>query len=129
MTSITCKAHGSTAHTHPDVGSVRRHYTLGVNGETWPCGWQFEVVHDTEDGPWHTIEECDAATWETKRGHECANGHEHVDAQTCAEEGWGYAADAEEAALLVRYGAGYQPMGPATYIDQHEVAHHVSAMA
>ncbi|HET6354679.1 hypothetical protein [Streptomyces sp.] len=64
------------------------------------CGWLVEF--DTEDGP--ASRDCGAAVHTTHSGWSCERGHSHTYADVRAAEGWDYAHDEQEAALLGRAG-------------------------
>lgn len=68
---------------------------IPAGADVFRCGWLVE--HWTEDGP--GARECRAVAWLTDRGWECAHGHEHVDMETRAAEGWDYFDDDEIAAM------------------------------
>ncbi|KFG71509.1 hypothetical protein [Streptomyces mutabilis] len=61
-----------------------------------------------EDGP--TAFECGAPLRHTDSGYSCARGHSYTYAAVRAAEGWDYASDAVEAALLGHAGViGIRP--------------------
>ena len=72
-----------------------------------------EQCHDLvsgydEDGP--ATFECGAPLRHTESGYSCARGHSYTYAADRAAEGWDYASDAVEAALLGRAGViGVRP--------------------
>ncbi len=92
---------GSCGDRHHQAATVQ----LCHHGLVFACPWLVQRGWD-EDGQ-QVIAECGAAAWEHPRGFACEAGHEHIDAQTRAAEGWEYAEDAGEAANLVK--AGVQP--------------------
>lgn len=117
MASITCRAQGTEKHTHFSVEAVRRHF----QEETQPCTWLVERPYD--DGTtW--IGDCGALSWLTHDGDgfECEVGHSHVGEETRLREGWEYAEDEFDAAVILRGGRMPVPMGPNTIIDQAHAA-------
>lgn len=124
MASITCKA-GGTKHTHVTVEAVKRHYLDPAN--TGVCGDLYMGSYLDADGfAESAVMECQGLRWITPRGSECEFGHEHTDAETRDREGWDYAEDAFDAAVIGRGGRDYAPMGPNTFIDPAEVDHILS---
>lgn len=110
---ITC---GKCRGTHHAVATVRSCYD---GAEIRPCDDLVQILG--EDGP--MIIECgEEATW-TDRGFTCSGGHSHVLCDVRRAEGWEYAEDAYDAAVIGKGGRDFVPMGPNTHIDSGEVAH------
>jgi len=82
-------AHGRDA----DLDVLTEHYPT--------CHWLVRAGY-TEDG--EVIRDCAADVTFTDTGWSCQAGHEHVTAEVRHAQGWDYAADAEEAALLRKHG-------------------------
>jgi len=121
MASITC-AVGGEKHTHVTVEAVKRHYLDTDN--TGICGDLYMGHYIDADGfAESAVMECPGLRWVTERGSECEYGHEHTDQETRQREGWDYAEDAFDAAVIGRGGRDYRPMGPGTFIDPSEVDH------
>jgi hypothetical protein len=95
MASIMC---GKCRRTHHSVPAVRACH----DGKTFTCGWlYYGPLMDDGERP---VLACDALAWDTARGYECDNGHEHVNAEARRREGWDYAEDEYEAGALMAYG-------------------------
>lgn len=99
---------GRERHEHSTVAEVRGCFAAAADAargvQAWPCTWLLEGRYD--DGSTFTFE-CGAPTREVNSlgCTACDNGHEHVPAQVRAAQGWDYAADEGEAALLREHGA------------------------
>lgn len=80
------------------VASVKACYA----GQVEPCG---DLVPDGYDecGTLQT-KECGAHATFTRRGHSCEAGHEYVSMEARYNEGWDYAEDEQEAAMLAQAG-------------------------
>ena len=83
-------AHGRDA----DLDTLVGHYPT--------CHWL--VRHGLNEDGEEVIRDCAADVTITDTGWSCDAGHEHVDMETRHAEGWDYANDPEEAALLRKYG-------------------------
>ncbi len=100
-------------HDHRDVATARacwqaaRDEKAGI--QVWPCTWLLEGRYD--DGSAFTYE-CGLPSRFTPQHGEgsyaCDGGHDHVPAEVREAQGWDYAADEDEAALLAR--AGVRPV-------------------
>jgi hypothetical protein len=92
-------------------------YSLGDKG----CDWLIErrEFDGMDVAEW--IAECGAVLVYTDDRWECLAGHEHVSMQAREREGWDYAEDAYDAAVITQGGRAAVPMGPGTYIDPAEV--------
>lgn len=96
-------SHTPDRHEHQSAEAVRacfaaaRDEKAGI--DVWPCGWLLEGRYD--DGSLYSYP-CEAPTRliGTDGSYECECGHSHVPAQVRFEQGWDYAADAEEAHYL-----------------------------
>jgi hypothetical protein len=90
---------------HASIDAVR---ACCLAEETWFCDWQTAHNHP-EDGEQYVLE-CGGLAWSLPgdRGYTCEHGHDHIYADVCDREGWGYVADPEEAGLLA--GRGVQPV-------------------
>lgn len=86
-------------------------------GDDWPAEWVERIT------------ECGAELAYTDDRWVCAAGHEHVSAEAREREGWDYAEDAYDAAVISAGMREYRPMGPGTFIDQNEVAHVMRELA
>jgi hypothetical protein len=93
-----------------------------------PCGWLVE--HREFDGydvaEW--VADCGAELVESARGWACAAGHEHTFAEVRDREGWDYAQDGYDVAVLAHGGKEARPMGPTTHLDPVEAAHAYSTL-
>jgi hypothetical protein len=101
-----------------------------VGGCTWMVEYCPEPIVCDETGevdfwddPQLPIRDCGAEVAYNDDRWECAAGHEHTSAEARDREGWDYAADAYDAAVIGRGGKLVVPAGPTTYIDPYEVAH------
>lgn len=98
-------------HVHRTVAEVKACFeaarTEKLGTEVWPCSWLLEGRYD--DSSAYTYE-CGLPTVYTDRrgSYRCIGGHDHVPAEVRYEQGWDYAADAGEAALLAK--AGTRPV-------------------
>jgi hypothetical protein len=121
MASITCRKldrNFLAPHTHSSVAAVRRHYA--ATGDLWPCSW---VIRDgwTEDGERH-LRDCGELAWErADGGWKCEAGHEYTPSEVRAREGWDYAGDAYDAAVLREGGKEWRSAGPTTHIEGSEI--------
>ncbi len=94
---------GHCTERHASVATVRACH----EGRVFTCDWLVQYpIPLTEDGARYAERECGAAAISTERGWACEAGHEHVSAAVRATEGWDYAADDGEAALLLEHGWG-----------------------
>jgi hypothetical protein len=110
---------GHCAATHHAVEMVKACHA----GDTIrPCSDLVEIW--TEDGP--QVVECgeDAAFHHGAggSGFRCTAGHAWVDMATRNREGWEYADDDHDAAVILAGGRDYRPGGPHTVIDPTQVA-------
>lgn len=87
------------------------------------CNWMVEYVPepiynpDTDDmefydDPTPLIRDCGAEVAYDDDRWRCAAGHEHVSAEARDREGWDYAEDAYDAAVIAEGGRLPVPMGP-----------------
>lgn len=92
------------------------------------CNWLVEYIPepctDPETGedcyyddPSPMIVECGAEVAYTDERWQCAAGHEHVSAEARDREGWDYAEDDYDAAVIAKGGRQPVPMGPNTHLD------------
>lgn len=94
-------------HDHRDVATVRACFQAARDEAAgmlvWPCTWLLEGRYD--DGSTYTFE-CGAPTREVNSlgCYACDHGHDYVPAEVRAAQGWDYAADEGEAALLRQHG-------------------------
>ena len=79
--SVRC-AHCHEAHYSVDT------VLLCSRGLVGPCGDLVEGGYDEDGG--RVILSCEAASYQTPRGHECEAGHSYVDMETRDREGWDY---------------------------------------
>jgi hypothetical protein len=92
---------GNCEQRHAEVATVRACYA----GDVFPCAWLVEDAYRDQDGfIERSLVECGAAAVGDERGWHCEAGHDHVNAETRAAEGWDYASDMEEAAGRAKYG-------------------------
>lgn len=110
---------GQTFQTVFAARKVVEGWTLSDTGCTWM------VEHREFDGydlaEW--IANCDAELVYSDRGWLCAAGHEHVTAEVRDAEGWDYAQDAYDSAVITQAGRQAVPMGPTTHLDFVEAEH------
>lgn len=112
MASITCgHCHG----THTAAAIVR---ACHQGARIIVCTWLVETRIEGE----LYVSECGAEAWYDSDRFECANGHSHVNTEARLREGWDYAEDAYDAAVISLGGRTYRPMTAATGIDEREVA-------
>lgn len=116
------------------VAIARMVATLGWMLSPTRCGWMItfvpEVTYDPETGeacfwddPELPIRECGAELAENADGSwACGAGHEHTAMATRWGQGWDYAEDGYDAAVLGLAGREARPMGPTTFIDPAETA-------
>lgn len=96
------------------------------------CNWLVERVPEVTYGPdgedyyWDDpqipIVDCGAEVVETHRGWFCSAGHEHVSLEVQDREGWAYAMDAYDVAVISRGGKLAVPGAPSVAFDYAEVA-------
>lgn len=109
---------GSCRSRHLTKDEVLRCYIeAGKIENLFICGWQYEgliATGDPDEPCYRGVVECDAiATIRADgSGFDCADGHEHTNAQWMAEHGMAYAEDDMEAAYLAK--AGVEPRELAT---------------
>src|SRR6266851_6293660 len=96
----------------PDGGQVAAYL---LNCETGPCSWLSQDGW-TEDGE-PFIAECLAPVFFTADGYECLAGHDFVTPEARREQGWDYAADEGEAALLAKYGVEPRHMSGHVWVE------------
>jgi len=88
------------------------------------CTWWVErVAFDFDDLPMAVTEDCGAPSVEHDDGFVCLAGHEHTSMEAAWRQGFGYAEDAYDAAVITAGGRDVRPMGARTHIDPAEVAH------
>lgn len=108
--TIICKNHGTEDRRHGSAATVRACFD---GAEIGTCGWLVRRTRswvDDETGygeSWDVEEDCGAECVFDERGYRCAAGHEHVNMQTRATEGWDYAEEYGEAQALAF--AGVEP--------------------
>jgi hypothetical protein len=100
---------GKCGNRHRFTIQVRACYGFLSPDGPWPCSWMMEVALATGDPhePYYQgIIECGAPTYlrPDGTGYDCELGHEHTYEQARQTQGWDYASDAGEAALLAKYG-------------------------
>ncbi len=100
---------------------------------TGGCTWAVERttwVDDPEFGPepWTRIEDCGAEVAHTDDRWECAAGHAHVSAEARDREGWDYAEDAYDAAVIASGGRTPVPATPGATWTPTEVAQLAGAL-
>jgi hypothetical protein len=116
----THAGHGDP-HTH-DTADIARARQDGATIAA--CTWLVERRYlDCDDLPATVIEECGAEAAYTDHQFWCAAGHEHTDAETRLADGWDYAEDAYDSAVITAGGRTYRPAGSGPSIDPAEVAH------
>jgi len=130
--TIIAIACGHCRFTHASLAEVRQcaaEHHSGKRCAPWKCSWLVErpfcrqpECGMCEDGG-HPPTECGA--WSRQLfnaagreiGYECTVGHDHIDAQARMEEGWDYAADPGEAALLAKYGTEPRHMDGHVWVE------------
>ena len=85
------------------------------------CQWVVQTNDYDEDGDRIQFD-CGAEVIAHDNGWECTAGHEHTTTEARQAQGWEYAEDAYDAAVIARGGRRYRPMAPGTYLDPAEVA-------
>lgn len=92
------------------------------------CNWLVErtfVFEGDDDYPTEVetrVVDCGAEAAYTDDRWVCAAGHEHVSMEAQEREGWAYAEDDYDAAVIARGGRTPVPMGPNTHIDEQAAA-------
>lgn len=92
------------------------------------CNWAVERTFVFEgDDDWPTevdtrIVDCGAEVAYDDHHWVCAAGHEHTSMEAQEREGWAYAEDEYDAAVIAKGGRTPVPMGPNTHIDEHVAA-------
>jgi hypothetical protein len=97
-----------------------------VGGCTWTVvrgGW----IGGGDEDDWapeyvERVEDCGTEVAYDEHHWVCAAGHENTSAEARQAEGWDYAEDAYDAAVIAKGGRTPVPMGPATYWDDREAA-------
>ncbi len=89
-----------------------------VGGCTWMVNYIPEPMYceetgdvDYYDDPTPLVRDCGAESAYSDDRFRCAAGHEHVSAETRDREGWDYAEDAYDAAVIAKGGRLPVPMG------------------
>lgn len=100
-------------------------HVAGAGPDQWGnvvggCDWLVDRGI-TEDGE-RWITDCGAEAAYDDDHFRCAAGHEHTSMEAQEREGWAYAEDEYDAAVIARGGREFRPVGPNTIIDEREAA-------
>lgn len=100
----------------------------GLAPLTGTCNWLVDrtrLIGDEEYG-WEfdtRVEDCGAEAVFHDEGWECTAGHEHTVMEVREAQGWDYAGDEYDAAVIERGGRRAVPVGPTVVLDERVVAH------